>query len=117
MPTLLSSGQKEGTITSGAIQIPAGWVGRRYVLSATVPANQNILGRSFWVRAQIADAEAGPFEHLAAFHWKGGFFGKDGTWDPASTRGVKPEHIGKWVRVVVEVPVRIRFAVDIDRVE
>ena len=115
MPTLLSSGQKQGTILSGAIQIPVEWAGARFVVSASIPENQNTSDRSFWLHAEISDNETGPFTHLGAFRWRGGSIGKDGTWSPASTRTMDPANVGKWVRARLEVPVRTRFAVNIDK--
>jgi hypothetical protein len=114
MPSLLSSGNRVGTSISNAYQIPPEWEGLSATVYFTIPERENETHHSFWFYLEVANSEAGPWELYAGLHWKGGYYGKDGSWDPSKTWVVKPELVGKWVRGRIEVPDRMRFELDID---
>lgn len=114
MANLLSSGQKQGTIVSGAVQIPVGWAGTRVTVSCDIPSSNNTVDRSIELQAQTSDSEGGSYKSRGGFTWRGGFIGKDGTWSPSMSWILKVSDEGLWARVQVIVPVRTRFSVDID---
>lgn len=110
----MSMGQRQGIQTSAAYQVPVEWVGAVVGIEVDIPANENTVGNILSFTVEIGDTETGLFDTHGGFTWRGGGTGKDGTWNPGYGWVISAGEVGRWLRGVMVVPVRMRCGIDVD---